>query len=152
MNFNFQLNYICVLFMAIVSFGFLFGPSADHPYGYAKMPDPQLPIVRDHEGILKHKGQEVRVVGIYTDVIVKMSRYGEKLKPEGHVAVKLSDGTMVLLFAPGDPDAIRSKRERRKLRRKQVVVQGIIYPYVPIEGNAPEGPCMIKIRSIKRLK
>ena len=111
-----------------------------------------LPIVRDLAGTEEYKGQRVIVYGTYIDVIARMLRPGEKPEPQGHVGVRLSDGAVVLLYVPGDPEAIRSKTERKKLRGKKVVATGVIYPYVPIEGNAPKGPCLVKIERIERVR
>ncbi len=84
-----------------------------------------LPVVRTNEGIARHAGESALVRGTYVEVDVRQNRSPPPVL-EGHVAIRLDDGTLVMLSPYWHDDVIRPKTERDLMRDGEVIAEGII--------------------------
>jgi type IV secretory pathway VirB10-like protein len=104
--------------------------SPDKPAASAKPASPASPDdqVRNATDCKRKSGTLVAVFGIYQQVAVGQL---PNAKPDGHAAVRLSDGTLVHLQPPWQNSAIRSAEELSEYDGQPVVAQGILLSRCP---------------------
>jgi hypothetical protein len=100
--------------------------------------------------IQSQSGRRVILVGIYHEVDLRMR---QKPPPQyaGHAAIKLSDGTDVLLEPGWSAAAIRSPEERARYGGRRVEVTGTIHPQAPPPAEPVAyvmGPCLSPVEAI----
>jgi hypothetical protein len=93
---------------------------------------PRCETLRDIQTL---SGSQVLLVGTYQQVDMRMRQKPPPLY-QGHVAVRLSDGTQVLLEPSWSKAAIRSPEERERYDGSRVEVTGVIHARSP----APHEP------------
>ena len=109
------------------------------------------PVVSREEDIDALDGQEVRVIGGYAQIDVRMN---PKPPPHysGHVAITLDDGTRVLLYPVWDDRARRDQDEIAQSEGRRVEVTGTLHAVAP-ESEAEvanlEMPCLTGITSVR---
>ncbi len=111
----------------------------------------QLPRCELQQDIHKLSGSRVRVVGTYHQVDMRMR---PKPPPQyrGHAAVRLADGTQVLLEPAWSKAALRSPEERMLYEGKRVEVTGIIHarsPSPPEPAAHPINPTLSPVEAIQ---
>jgi hypothetical protein len=109
-----------------------------------------LPEVRARAGLEQHDFDEVRLVGRYTEVDVRMKATPPP-RHDGHVAIVLSDGAYVSLWPVWHAEARRPRAEIEHLRGHLVVVVGEAHARAPEEphgGASPLGPCVDDVKAI----
>src|SRR5215831_2281744 len=89
-------------------------------------------LVASEDDIAPHDEEEVRVVGRYAEVDVRMRRTPPP-HYAGHVAIVLDDETRVLLYPVWDPQARRDQDEIARFAGKRVEATGTLH------ATAPEG-------------
>lgn len=108
------------------------------------------PLILQQADILAHDQQEVRVVGRYIQIDVRMI---QKSPPryDGHVAIVLDDETEVLLYPVWHQQARRDEQEIAQFEGQRVEVTGKLYARAPEnrEGSANlRLPCLQNITVI----
>jgi len=104
--------------------------------------DAKVPDIETREDIKTHAGDTVLVRGTYVEIDVR-KRKTEPPVYAGHAAVRLGDGTLVLLGPPGNAVAIRSEKERDELRDEEVVASGFLNAICPAgPGASLQVPCL----------
>ncbi len=104
-----------------------------------------LPIVRTLGDIDRHAGGDVLVQGIYVVTDVRKAPT-ETAPTAGHPAIRLDDGTLVLLGLPQPVDSGKDASEREDLVGKQVVAEGMMNPVAPPgPGASLQVPCLFPL-------
>ena len=104
--------------------------------------DAAAPVVESREAVDVHAGKTALVRGTYVEIDVRKRQIDPPVYA-GHAAVRLGDGTLVLLGPPGESIAIRSEKERGRLRDKEVIAEGILNAVCPSAGGASlQVPCL----------
>lgn len=111
-----------------------------------------FPIVLNNSDARTYQGKVVYVIGIYKQMDVRMKQINPKVLYKGHASITLQDDYVALLYPPARRKAIRSKEEIEKFENQYVKVKGVIYPFVPQEGNTMMTPCLTEVHSIELLK
>lgn len=113
-----------------------------------------LPLVSNYKAIETFNHQRVRLKGVYQQFDTRMRQEKPKKLFLGHVAIDMEDGVPVLLYPSDKPEAIRSKKERRKMKGSEVIIIGVIYQYTPkVPGSSSRNlPCIMDIESIEKVK
>lgn len=111
----------------------------------------QLPRCESQQDIQKLSGSRVRVVGTYHQVDMRMR---PKPPPQyrGHAAVRLADGTQVLLEPAWSEAAIRDSEERTRYDGQRVEVTGVIHersPEPPEPAAHPINPTLSPVEAIQ---
>ncbi|WP_224370951.1 hypothetical protein [Hyalangium versicolor] len=103
------------------------------------------------QDVQRLSGRRVRVVGTYHQVDMRM-----KPKPpaqyRGHAAVRLGDGTDILLEPGWSKAAIRSQAERERHDGKHVEIIGVLHeqsPAPPEPAAYVVGPALSPVESIQ---
>jgi hypothetical protein len=114
----------------------------------------EVPRCETQPDIQRLSGSRVLLVGTYQQVDMRMR---QKPPPvyRGHVALKLSDGTLVLLEPGWSKAAIRSPEERERYDGKRVEVTGIIHarsPEPPEPAAHTIGPVLSPVEVIQLVK
>jgi len=110
-----------------------------------------LPRCETHQDIQKLSGSRVRVVGTYHQVDMRM-RPKPPPRYVGHAAVRLSDGTQVLLEPAWSKAALRGSEERTLYDGKRVEVTGVIHersPSPPEPAAHPINPTLSPVEAIQ---
>lgn len=103
------------------------------------------------EDIRSSSGSRAIVLGTYVPVDVRMRKTGA---PEytGHAAVRLQDGTEVLLEPTWSDAARRSEQERERFEHEQVKVTGTVHMEPPEPPNPVAhlvSPCVAPVEAIE---
>lgn len=115
------------------------------------IPQSDLVTCESLQDIQAYTGQRVMTVGIYIQVDLRMRKKGRP-KYTGYAAVRLTDGTEVLLEPSWSTAAIRSADERRQFENDQVEVIGTVHlqtPKAPEEVAYVMGPCITPVERIQ---
>ena len=110
-----------------------------------------LPRCEQLQDVQKFSGSRVRLVGTYHQVDMRM-RQTPPPKYQGHTAVRLSDGTDVLLEPGWSEAAIRGAEERERHDGKRVEVTGVIHarsPEPPEPAAHVTGPVLSPVEAIQ---
>jgi len=105
------------------------------------MSDTTADEVRTGADVPGRAGETVVVRGTYIELDVRKAQTDPPLY-KGHAALRLADGTLVLLLAPSEPDALRPQSEREELRGAEAVAEGMLHEVCPGEGARLELPCL----------
>ena len=108
-----------------------------------------LPTVQTGQDIEKHAGRSALVRGTYVEVDVRKAQTPPPVHA-GHVAVRLDDGTLVMLGSLGGPNDTRTEKERKELADKEVIAQGILFQTCPpmTPGASLQIPCLSPVLSV----
>jgi len=108
-----------------------------------KMEKSNEPIVRTAPDIEAHVGETTLVYGTYVEVDIRKATSPPPVYA-GHAAVRLEDGTLVLLGSYSQESAIRSEKERNELRDKEVIAEGLLHSICPPSpaGASLQLPCL----------
>ena len=108
-----------------------------------------LPTVQTGQDIEKHAGRSALVRGTYVEVDVRKAQTPPPVHA-GHVAVRLDDGTLVMLGSLGGPNDTRTEKERKELADKEVIAQGILFQTCPpmAPGASLQIPCLSPVLSV----
>lgn len=101
------------------------------------------PVVRTLSDIEAHVGETALVYGTYAEVDIRKATSPPPVYV-GHAAVRLEDGTLVLLGSYSQESAIRSEKERNELRDKEVIAEGLLHSICPPNpaGASLQLPCL----------
>ena len=108
-----------------------------------------LPAVVRESDIDRHADRRVEVRGVYTPLA--LGRRADRVEPPAHVAVRLIDGTLVLLEPPWHYAARRAATERSNHDGRPVRVVGTLRSTVPEEfvgAQTPLLPCLVEVESV----
>ena len=103
------------------------------------------------EDIAQFTGQRCTLLGTYEQVDVRF-RKSDPPVYAGHAAVRLSDGTRVMLEPSWSPTAIRPAAERERFSGQVVAVTGQLHARAPAPAQEVAqliGPCMSPIEAIR---
>jgi len=109
-----------------------------------------LPIVRNHSDIIAHVGEQVQLIGRYSQIDVRKKPVPPPVYA-GNVAIVLDDGIKVLLRAIWSKDAHRSQEEISTFEGHRVIAVGQIFPTAPPNPRGAENlmiPCLFTVDSI----
>jgi hypothetical protein len=108
-------------------------------------------LVSSEDDVARHDKEEVRVVGRYEQVDVRMMALPPP-RYAGHVAIVLDDDTRVLLYPVWDQQARRAQDEIARFAGKRVEATGTLHATAPqgeeLVANL-ELPCLTDVRSIR---
>ena len=108
-------------------------------------------LVASEDDVAPHDQEEVRVVGRYEEVDVRM-RPVPPPRYVGHAAIVLDDDTRVLLYPVWDPRARRGPDEIARFAGKRVEAIGTLHATAP-QGQESvanlELPCLTDVSSIR---
>jgi hypothetical protein len=107
-------------------------------------------ICRTAGDVLAQSGKRAAVQGVYHRVDARRKRTGAADESRA-AAVRLSDGTVLLLEPSWSPAGARSDDEIGRFNGKEVVVTGIVHaeaPPPPEPAAAVAGPCITPVESI----
>ena len=103
------------------------------------------PVVETATDLDAHVGKTALVRGTYVELDIRKAQAGPPVYA-GHAAVRLSDGTLVVLGTPGPA---RSQKERDELRDQAVVAEGFVNALCPSDGGATlELPCLFPLLTV----
>ena len=113
------------------------------------------PSITQGNQIEPHDLKDVRLIGDYQEIDVRMLREGPSVHA-GHVAIALEDGVRVLLEPVWEPLALRPAAERKRFAGVRVAVVGLLFAEAPPDLHHPQTanllmPCISDIRSIEMI-
>ena len=109
-----------------------------------------LPVITSREGVEEIFGDNVIVRGWYTQIDARMAKIGPSVY-DGHVAIRLADDTLVLLYAAWEPKARRDPAEIAHFEGHEVMVIGCLYPKAPSSPSNEANlllPCLSPVDNI----
>ena len=110
----------------------------------------KIPTVLVKADIEANVGEQVHLVGYYTQIDVRMHPDPPPVY-KGHIALVLEDDTNVLLHAVWDTEAKRPAEEIAQFENRKVVAEGLIFPTCPDGPNNEANlrlPCLLTVDSI----
>ncbi|MFP2934221.1 hypothetical protein ACLESO_55695 [Pyxidicoccus sp. 3LG] len=111
----------------------------------------ELPRVELLQEVQKFSGSRVRLVGTYHQVDMRM-RQKPPAQYVGHAAVRLGDGTEVLLEPGWSDAAIRGAEERERYDGQRVEITGVVHaqsPAPPEPMAYVTGPAVSPVEAIR---
>ncbi len=127
------------------------GPFATTTYPEDVANAAALPVVTSAAELAQRDGSEVRLVGVYVERDVRM-RAEPPAVLVGHVAIKLTDGTIVSLLPTWHKDARRPEAELDRYRDQRVAVVGTVFQKAPPDpkgGASLTGPAVLAVRALR---
>ena len=109
-----------------------------------------VPECTTYADLQRLDGTRAAVVGAYEQVDVR-ARQRPPAAFDGHAAVRLADGHLVLIEPTWSPRAIRSDEEVARAEGKRVSVVGIVHlrgPEPPEPAAAIVGPCVSDVERV----
>lgn len=110
------------------------------------------PTVISSDQLMPNELETVRLIGDYEQMDVRM-RTSDPPVYRGHAAIRLDDGTRILLEPIWDKNAIRTEEEIARFEGKRVAVVGMLFPVAPDNFDRVEAnlrmPCLSDIESIE---
>lgn len=91
------------------------------------------------------------IIGVYMQIDARMRKKGEPVF-SGNVAVRMIDGTSVMLETSWSAAGVRGEDERLMFDGKQVEVTGIVHlqsPEPPEDVNYVMGPCVSPVEKVE---
>ncbi|HEX9989537.1 MAG TPA: hypothetical protein VGE45_13800 [Chloroflexia bacterium] len=115
---------------------------------------PDMPTVTTEDDINDNAGQNVRVVGRYTQIDVRKRSTPQPVY-NGHASLVLEDGTTVLLEPIWSKASKRPRKEIKRYDGQIVGAVGIILPEAPDSPDEAANlmmPCLTNIQSISEVQ
>ncbi|MDD3876050.1 MAG: hypothetical protein PHT69_05480 [Bacteroidales bacterium] len=91
----------------------------------------ELPKIETMRDVVENHMKKVTVVGVYTQVDIRLRRENPPVKYSGQVCLTLEDNTQIFIYPPTSQEAIRARKEIRTMEHQQVKAVGIIYKHMP---------------------
>jgi hypothetical protein len=113
-------------------------------------PNEQAPVCETLADIRTNSGRRARVRGIYQQVDLRMRPKGPP-QYSGRAAVRLGDGTEVLLEPSWAPAGVRSPDEIARYEGQAVFVSGTVHATAPAPAEAVAqiiGPCVSPVEDV----
>lgn len=111
-----------------------------------------LPIIKTKKDIDRYDGEQVIVIGEYTEIDV--AQHPKRTVYIGRAALSLADGSSIALEV--DDEGIRAKRELKTCKKKRVKVIATLHSSRQLWGKANEAaivsPCLTDIQSVEIIK